>query len=177
MNDRRHKAEEGLDLNTNRFITPMLDAAFQLLAFFIVFYRPAGFEGQMELSLPSDNPAKAERPEDIDPTVKPDKDKQLELKTDVMVIVRTRLDGRNNGDISSLALQTDAGRPEVGDLDGLSRELKKLAEKGNSANGIKIQADDKLKWDGVVQVMDRCRQAGFVNVSFVAPPNFGRSSQ
>ena len=40
-----------------------------------------------------------------------------------------------------------------------------------------FQADGKLKWESVIQVLDVCQQAGFKNISFVPPPDFGVSGQ
>jgi biopolymer transport protein ExbD len=39
---------------------------------------------------------------------------------------------------------------------------------------IKVQGDGKLKVRNVMKVMDKCREAGFGNVSFVPPEDFGR---
>jgi len=46
-------------------VTPMLDMAFQLLAFFVMTYHPSDLEGQMDLSLPSENITQAKKAEDV----------------------------------------------------------------------------------------------------------------
>ncbi len=157
-------------------VTPMLDMAFQLLAFFVMTYHPSDLEGQMDLSLPSEAITKAEKKEDIDPNVKPDP-KPLELPANLTVLVRTQQDGFNNGRISALTLQDESGPQPVDNLDKLKDELKKRRETVENKENIKIQADGKLKWESVIQVMDVCQQAGFKNISFVPPPDFGVSGQ
>jgi biopolymer transport protein ExbD len=157
-------------------ITPMLDMAFQLLAFFVMTYHPSDLEGQMDLSLPSEVITRAEKKEDVDPNAKPDP-KPLELPANLTVLVRTQQDGVNNGRISALTLQDEAGPQPVDNLDKLKDELKKRRETVENKENIKIQADGKLKWESVIQVMDVCQQAGFKNISFVPPPDFGVSGQ
>jgi biopolymer transport protein ExbD len=73
-------------------ITPMLDMAFQLLAFFIMVYRPAAKEGQEELVLPTAEERQqraAHRPEDVDPRIKPPppNPKKPEKKDDELTVV------------------------------------------------------------------------------------------
>ena len=170
----RRKTDAGPEPNLP--ITPMLDMAFQLLAFFVMTYHPSDLEGQMDLSLPSEAITRAEKKEDIDPNAKPDP-KPLELPANLTVLVRTQQDGVNNGRISALTLQDESGPQPVDTLDKLKDDLKKKRETVENKENIKIQADGKLKWESVIQVMDVCQQAGFKNISFVPPPDFGLSGQ
>jgi biopolymer transport protein ExbD len=170
----RRKTEAGPEPNLP--VTPMLDMAFQLLAFFVMTYHPSDLEGQMDLSLPSEAITQAEKKEDIDPNVKPDA-KPLELPANLTVLVRTQQDGVNNGRISALTLQDESGPQPVDNLKKLKDDLKTRREIVENKENIKIQADGKLKWDEVIQVMDVCQQAGFRNISFVPPPDFGMSGQ
>jgi biopolymer transport protein ExbD len=170
----RRKTESGIEPNLP--VTPMLDMAFQLLAFFVMTYHPSDLEGQMDLSLPSEKITQAEKSADVDPNAKPDP-KPLDLPTNLTVLVRTQQDGSNDGRISALTLQDDAGSQPVDNLDKLLTELKSRQATVENKENIKIQADGKLKWDAVIQVMDVCQQAGFKNISFVPPPNYGMSGQ
>ena len=164
----RRKPEAGPEPNLP--VTPMLDMAFQLLAFFVMTYHPSDLEGQMELSLPSEAITKAKSAEEVKSDAASEA-KPLELPTNVTVIVRTQHDNVNNGLISDLSLQDDAGLHPVGNsLSNLRDELKKRSETVENKENIKIQADAKLKWEEVVNVMDVCHQTGFKNVSFVKPP-------
>lgn len=165
----RRKPEPGPEPNLP--VTPMLDMAFQLLAFFVMTYHPSSFEGQMELSLPSEAITQAKTQADVDREAKPDKDQDLQLTANVTVIVRTQRDNVNNGMISDISLQDEAGMHPVGNsLDNLLSELKTRSATVENKENIKIQADNKLKWEEVVNVMDVCQQAGFKNISFVKPP-------
>src|SRR5689334_13375278 len=76
-------------------ITPMLDMAFQLLTFFVFTYHPSALEGQMELTLPAAGEAQAAKPEDVDPSKAPDTD--LEVPSELTVVVKTRQDGVIDG--------------------------------------------------------------------------------
>jgi biopolymer transport protein ExbD len=165
----RRKTEPGPEPNLP--VTPMLDMAFQLLAFFVMTYHPSSFEGQMELSLPSEAITQAKTQADVDQEAKSDKDQELQLTADVTVIVRTQRDNVNNGLISDISLQEEAGMRPVGNsLENLLTELKTRNATVTNKENIKIQADNKLKWEEVVNVMDVCQQAGFKNISFVKPP-------
>jgi biopolymer transport protein ExbD len=158
-------------------VTPMLDMAFQLLAFFVMTYHPSDLEGQMDLSLPSENITRADKQENVDPNSKPDPNRALELPANLTVIVRTQMDNVNNGRISALTLQDDSGPHPVDNLDTLSTELKERSKTVDNKENIKIQADAKLKWEAVIQVMDVCQQAGFKNISFVTPSDLRAGGQ
>jgi biopolymer transport protein ExbD len=171
----RRKEEAGIEPTLP--ITPMLDMAFQLLAFFIFTYHPSDLEGQMDLSLPSEAISKADRPENQDPKAQSAKDPNLELPADLTIMVRTQRDGVNDGAISALDVETRAGKEHVDNLDALREYLKKQRATAENKESIKIQGDGKLKWNSIVQVMDACHEAGFNNISFVPPPDFRLSNQ
>jgi biopolymer transport protein ExbD len=165
----RRKTEPGPEPNLP--VTPMLDMAFQLLAFFVMTYHPSDLEGQMELSLPSEAITQAKDKDDIKPDSPVDKDQDLKLSANLTVIVRTRRDNVNIGLVSGIFLQDDAGTSPVDTLDKLREELKSRRTSVENKENIKIQADSKLKWEEVINVMDVCQQAGFKNISFVPPPS------
>jgi biopolymer transport protein ExbD len=166
------RKQEGSGIEPTLPITPMLDMAFQLLFFFVVTYNPSDLEGQMELSLPSEQVARAKNEKDVDPSKGPDKNQALELPADVTVIVNTAHDGINDGKINALHIEERSGQIHPNNLEQLKAELLKIRERAENKEGIKIQGDGKLKWDEVVKVMDVCRAAGFPNISFVPPPDF-----
>jgi biopolymer transport protein ExbD len=164
----RRKTEAGPGPNLP--VTPMLDMAFQLLAFFVMTYHPSDLEGQMELSLPSEAITKAESPEDVKSDAPADKNQDLKLQANITVIVRTQRDNAKAGDISGITVQDDAGTNPVDSLDKLLVELKARRAAVDNKENIKIQADNKMKWKEVISVMDVCQKAGFKNISFVPPP-------
>jgi biopolymer transport protein ExbD len=175
---RGRNKDQSLDLDTNKVITPMLDMAFQLLAFFIFTYHPSGLEGQMDLSLPADADKAAHEKEKVKQDAKADKDMTLEVPSDLTVIVRTQQDGVNNGIISALTVEETSGPKSIeGGVDGLLKYLREANKAVANKSGIKLKGDGRLKWSAVVQVMDVCRQAGFKDISFVPPPDLGVSGQ
>jgi biopolymer transport protein ExbD len=176
MSDRKLRNDPGPEPNVP--ITPMLDMAFQLLAFFIFTYHPSDLEGQMQLALPSNDVKMAHKEEEVDPSAAPDRDPTAEVDSDLAVIVEAMGVGDLRGTISRLTLQDRAGRIDVRDLDDLADQLRKAKElsseegRADAKRTVRIQADGKLKWDEVVKVMDVCRQAGFDGISFAPPPDF-----
>ena len=157
-------------------VTPFLDMAFQLLAFFIMTYHPSALEGQMELALPSNQEKAAASPDQValDAESHKDPDEDLKLPIELTVVIKTQHDGVNDGAISGLSVQDQAGqKPINGSLPemfkGLEAHLKTVREGLNNKEGIKVQGDSRLKWKEVVKIMDICRDAGFPNVSFSPP--------
>ncbi len=174
MRRRRNKTEPGLEVDMGKIVTPFLDVSFQLLFFFMVFYKPSSMEGQMELSLPTQAEKQAKDMQDVDPNVAPDRDLDPEFPPDLTVVVKTQHDGVNDGKISQVTVQEKSGSTDVTSLDwkkGLREHLKKVRETADNKDTIKVQADSGLKWGFVVEVMDECRKAEFRNVSFAEPPD------
>jgi biopolymer transport protein ExbD len=156
-------------------ITPMLDMTFQLLFFFIVNFHPADLEGEMAMALPVDAEIQAKDQKDVKKESKTDKDAEPEFPSDLTVKVRTQLDGTNDGEISAIFIRNLEGKEEpVDGLDGLKTYLVDKRESLTNKEAIKVQGDGKLKVRNVMKVMDKCREAGFGNVSFVPPEDFGR---
>ncbi len=156
-------------------ITPMLDMTFQLLFFFIVNFRPADLEGQMDLALPSENITQAHKEKDVSKEASPEKDPLMDLKSDLTVRVSTQLGENAQGGISAISVQGLEGKPEpVADLAGLRKYLEAKRATLSNQEAIKVQGDSKLRMKYVFRVMDVCRQAGFANVSFVPPDDLGR---
>src|SRR5262249_19114902 len=93
MSRRRHKAPAE-QLAPGLPITPMLDMAFQVFAFFVITFHPSGLEGQMELNLPALGEVKADKPENVEPK---SSDVDVALPAEVTVIVKTAHDGVNDG--------------------------------------------------------------------------------
>jgi biopolymer transport protein ExbD len=121
---RRRKAEAS-GVEPTLPITPMLDMAFQLLAFFIFTYHPSDLEGQMDLSLPAEPVAQAHKPEQVDPTTKPDKNQDLELPADLTVLVKQRDRARFRLTNALLEAMRKKGVP-----DSVVTKLEPLKDKG-----------------------------------------------
>lgn len=162
------KAEPGPEVELP--ITPMLDMAFQLLMFFILTYRPSMLEGHMALSLPSTGDAKAAVPAEVDPKTSAPEDTP-ELPAEVTVLIRTQEGAASDGRISQLLVQERQGTKELNNQEDLRKYLQRARTGLTNQTDIKIQADARLKYAAVVEVMDTCMQAGFKNVGFAEPLN------
>jgi biopolymer transport protein ExbD len=149
-------------------ITPMLDMAFQLLAFFIFTYHPSDLEGQMELNLPEKAEARAEQPPG-NPV--PSDNENPQIDSDITVILRTQHDGRLDGEISQISVVDRTGKEQAVEQTALLKYLTNLREGLDNKEGVKLQGDGRLKWSRIVEIMDICRKAGFKDVGFAPPPD------
>jgi biopolymer transport protein ExbD len=171
-------------------IAPMLDMAFQLLTFFIFTYHPSAMEGQMELALPSKLEAAAKDQQNVNPNVEANKEEVPEIPLDLNVMVQKQTSGY------TIILEEGVVRTPMDNVATLKKHLTKLfkdkeagiQEKAKSVPakekdkfikeelkklGAKVLGDSKLPWGSIVEVMDTCRTAGFANISFAPPPDFG----
>ena len=159
-------------------ITPMLDMSFQLLFFFIsTFKLPTGMEGSMDLSLPSEATAAADKLENVNPKAS-STEAPVDLQAEITILVQTQAQGTDADGISMINVQQTSGKTPINppyskDLKELSDKLTDIASTGGVKQSVKIQGDSGLKWRGVVKVMDACRNAGFENISFAQPGDYG----
>jgi biopolymer transport protein ExbD len=150
-------------------ITPMLDMAFQLLAFFIFTYHPSDLEGQMELNLPEKPEARSvDIPDQPTPSMNDD---VPNVEADITVVLRTQHDGRLDGDISQIIVREGPDEKAVETPEALLKLLKERRETLANKEGVKLQGDGRLKWSKIVGIMDVCRKAGFKDVGFAPPPD------
>jgi biopolymer transport protein ExbD len=150
-------------------ITPLLDVTFQLLFFLVLTFQPRSVvEGGMEFSLPAE-------PSGRDPfaglltAVDPAPD---ESAVQLTIIVKTIGDGLSKGGISALLLQTPQGVVSHASLEALQRDLQARGPDAKKTQ-VRIQADSRLKYACVMDIMDACVQSGFARVGFSAPPDLG----
>ncbi|VTU00625.1 hypothetical protein, partial : Biopolymer transport protein ExbD/TolR OS=Isosphaera pallida (strain ATCC 43644 / DSM 9630 / IS1B) GN=Isop_2619 PE=3 SV=1: ExbD [Gemmataceae bacterium] len=149
-------------------ITPMLDMSFQLLAFFILTFRPSPTEGQIPISLPS-VPGGTNNVIDVG---------EVEEKAARFVVQVTASD---KGTIEKITLRSELGADDKNlgaDAAVLLRELKGLVtaetrrREAAAARGTKvppprltIEIGNTLVHAAVVQVFDAAVQAGFTDIS------------
>jgi biopolymer transport protein ExbD len=100
-------------------------------------------------------------------------DTEIESKSELTVIIRTPHDNINDGTISQISIVGDSGEITVPNAEGLERYLKTIRKDLTNRTDIKIQADSKLKYYFVVQMVDACVKAGYPNVGFAPPPDLG----
>lgn len=141
-------------------ITPMLDMSFQLLAFFIMTFKPAPTEGQIALTLPKEEGGENSQamPNLVD-----------ENKPRVFVV---RVAAADNGTIEKMTLSEDGSPTPPKDLgptvDTYRDELKALAaqlEREKKTGKLTLELGDKLLQAYVVQLIDTGIRSGFTDIS------------
>jgi biopolymer transport protein ExbD len=139
-------------------ITPMLDMAFQLLAFFIITFKPAPTEGQLALALPKEEgpgPAVPGLPVDVPPAQ-----------------FTVRVTAAANGTIEKMTISEAGGAVVAKDLgakvEAVRDELNAVAvglSRENRTARLILELDEKLVQEYVVQLMDTGVRAGFADLS------------
>jgi len=142
-------------------ITPMLDMSFQLLAFFIMTFKPAPTEGQIALTLPREEGGPSTAiPSPID-----------EKTTPKHYIVRVA--AADNGTIEKMTISEELAADAKGkDLganvpayrDELVALAKQLAAQGKTGK-VTLEIGETLLQAYVVQLVDTGIRAGFNDIS------------
>ncbi len=186
MKKRKHSASaSGGGVNLAYIITPFLDMAFQLLAFFIMTYHPSALEGHIDGKLVPPTDIATHAPKPVQPTDLPpdsDPDAAETLLVQIKAVAKGQQDGnRHDGEPSQILLKQpqDAQPVPISDAtdamleDGLKKldfELRRiLKQPGAVKSNIKIAGDGDLRHMYVMKVYDVCKLAGYQNISFVAP--------
>jgi biopolymer transport protein ExbD len=137
-------------------ITPMLDMSFQLLAFFIMTFRPTPTEAQIAMALPPQETGGG-------PAI-PDPSSDKPTKYIVHVSADT------TGTIRSMSIREDGSAVEAKEIgasmDNYFKELKSRTEqlKGKPSK-LTLELDDKLLEEYVVKLLDHGIRAGFSDIS------------
>ncbi len=161
---RQHSGSDEADVQIP--IPAMLDMTFQLLSFFILTFNPPNVaEGQMDMFLPAAGQAKAKSQEQVDPFAM--SSTEVEPPADVTVVVESR-----NGGIDKLSIREKEKVTEIpeANLKELRAKLVTLQKELGQAN-VKVEADSKLKYAFLIEVIDACLAAKFQSVGFAAPPD------
>ena len=142
---RRHSSE-GVELN----VTAMLDMAFQLLAFFILTFRPAPFEPALQLHVP---PARA--------AVHRDGPELGEKSIDMATFQPA---GINTLRINLFSTSGGLDRITLNDLpaetfDVLRNNMRAiLRDPDGAVEQVVVQASESLRYDEVMKVIEICSQ-------------------
>lgn len=139
-------------------ITPMLDMSFQLLAFFIMTFRPAPTEGQIAMTLPKEEGG----PSMSFPSASDD--------TPIKYIVRA--EASETGTIKRLTLKEADTANEPIDLGGgsdLSKYFEELKRRAAESKGkplkLTLEIEGNLLQGHVVGLLDHGIRAGFTDIS------------
>jgi biopolymer transport protein ExbD len=159
MRKKKKKGQEAVELN----LAAMLDMAFQLLTFFILTFRPAPVEGQINLRMPP--------PQSITPIAggksagkdfeNPDPLKGL--NTLVIAVAANPKDGS----VGSMQV----GDELVGSLNRLDDKLKTIFGSVNSPKDqVLINVDSKLTYAALMSVVDVCTRQSVIDKEGKAQP-------
>ena len=136
-------------------ITPMLDMAFQLMAFFILTFRPMPSEAQLALALPKEDGG----PSPAAPSVEPTDDEE--------VIIQVY--AADNGTIADIAAAPKTGTFSLGkDPAALFKYLKEKAAVGSAGQRVprlRYEIAERVNYQSVIRLVDDGRRAGFDRIS------------
>lgn len=142
---KRRGGTESVELN----LAAMLDMAFQLLAFFIMTFKPAPIEGQINLKLPPSQPLTNVN---SGQQAGADEKNQNAVKGLNSLVISVLSD--SGGKISTMAI----GEGTVSGLTALENRLKGVLgpESGAEFDQVIIQVGSRLKYDQLMKVVDVC---------------------
>lgn len=176
---RRHRRMKDNPTEPDLPITPMLDMSFQLMAFFILTFKPGPTEGQLAMTLPSEGTSVAAPTTLLQPTepkytglvrlVGGVVDFTLMVPGEPKPIPFTGPDGKP---VKLVASTTGSNI----DTDQLVAELKKIMARAVEANKslppeaqtipkLEFQFEDEVKTAIIVRLLDEARRAGFNKVT------------
>lgn len=142
---KKRRSQQEVELN----LAAMLDMAFQLLAFFILTFRPPPLEGQISLRLPPPQATvvvKAGQDAGADATSKNPLQGMNTLTISVSADPRT-------GGISGLRVG-EASVTGIVALDGRLREL--FSDQGNPFDQVIIQVSNSCRYEELMKIIDVC---------------------
>lgn len=144
----RKKDSRAVKLN----VTAMLDMAFQLLAFFILTFKPAPIEGHLSLNMPPPIPQTNVQSTQ---TVGTEGSSAPALHALHLFVTATE-----SGDVSQVRLESNviaAGRLTPTTLAGISRRIAPLFSAGNVLyDRIQIEVDQNLRYEELLKLVDVC---------------------
>ena len=166
MGRRKRRSQSDVELN----VTAMLDMAFQLLAFFILTFKPAPIEGQVSLRLPPPQVAVVVKGGDVAGSNEANKNPVTGVNT---LTISVFADPKN-GSITSLGV----GETQVSGVAALSGKLKEVfADPGNPFDQVIIQVSDACRYDELMRIVEICTKQVLPDgkklskLSFVAVPS------
>jgi biopolymer transport protein ExbD len=142
-------------------ITPMLDMAFQLLAFFILTFQAPSLEAQIDLYLPN---APAALPGDPAGEAKAEPSRFADADLDTDLVVRATAD--DLGGLKSLKL----GETEVPSPEALGERLRRYNDLlGGRPLRVLLVADDALRFGPAARIVGACATAGVGSIRLADP--------
>jgi biopolymer transport protein ExbD len=169
---KKHKRVQAKPTSPDLPITPMLDMSFQLMAFFILTFKPAPTEVQLALMLPSAGNTASATPLDINEeppkvykiSVSPTKGKPSDI---------TLQEDNNPDTISFKATPADSNKAMSDLFKHLIDDLKRKKAGKEKIPKIDFQFADEVQYVYVMKMLDESKQAGFEQVS---PGSMGKKA-
>jgi biopolymer transport protein ExbD len=142
-------------------VVPMLDMAFQLLAFFVLTFQAPSAETHLDLDLPATPLVLPGAPRG---TAEPAPVRRVDTDLENDLFVRVTAD--DLGDVRSIRL----GEGVVPDVKTLGDRLKRYVEilEGRPLR-VRLVADDHLRYEEAARVLAACSAAGVSNVRLAEP--------
>ncbi|WP_435017291.1 ExbD/TolR family protein [Tundrisphaera sp. TA3] len=142
-------------------VTPMLDMAFQLLAFFVLTFQAPSGETRLDLYLPS-TPAALPSAAQGQSREAPARRADLDLENDL----RIRAEADDLGGLKSIRL----GDAPLPDLEALADRLRRYASvlEGRPLR-VRLLADDALTYEVAARVIGTCNAAGVATIRLTDP--------
>ncbi len=132
-------------------ITPMLDMSFQLMAFFILTFRPTPTEAQLGLTLPAADGGGAAVPA-----------LSLDVADDELIV---QVYAAANGAIADVVAAPKTGNVPLGpDTAKLFAYLKDKKGDG-AAQKLKLELGESLNYQYVIKLLDEANRAGYDRIS------------
>ena len=165
----RRRARQGESPDEVQFpVTPMLDMAFQLLAFFILTFQSPTSETRLDLYLPTMPIALPGAPGG-QARATPPRRSELDLENDL----RIRAEADELGDLKSLRL----GETPLPDLEALADRLRRYAGiLDGKPLRVRLSADDRLRYEVAAQIIGTCNTAGVASIRLADPAAEGGRS-
>jgi biopolymer transport protein ExbD len=142
-------------------VAPMLDMAFQLLAFFVMTFKPPTNETHLDLYLPAAPVAMPAAPKgQAQPG--PARVVDTDLENDLLV----RVESDDLGDLETIRL----GEAPLPDIETLGARLKRYSELLNGRPlRVRIVADDRLRFEVAARIIAVCSSSGVAAVRLSQP--------
>ena len=139
----------------------MLDMAFQLLAFFILTFKPPSAETHIDLDLPA---TPAALPTASEGRASPRRSRRVDTDLENDLLLRAESD--DLGDLKVLRL----GEATLPDLPTLGQRLRRYIKllDGRPLR-VRLVADDRLRYEPAAQIIATCSAAGVAAIR-LAPP-------
>ncbi len=142
-------------------VTPMLDMAFQLLAFFILTFKPPSAETHLDLDLPA-TPAALPAAQKGQARPQPPRSADSDLENDLLV----RAVAGDLGDLRAIRL----GEAALPDIESLGKRLAQYVQllEGKPLR-VRLVADESLRYESAAQIIAVCQSAGVTSIRLNQP--------